>query len=59
MKLAPDLRAMLDATESREHTVTGLPFCSEDEILQRRMIFVKHDRRKKLHTRSMRRMNGN
>lgn len=59
MKLAPDLRAALDATESRKHTVTGLPFCDSSEIACRQVIFQEHDRRKRAHTKAMRRMNGN
>lgn len=59
MKLAPDLRAALDATESRKHTVTGLPFCDEEEISQRQVIFKRHDKMKRSHTKAMRRMNGN
>lgn len=39
MKLAPDLRAWLDATETLKHPTTGLPNCSEEEIEQRRFIF--------------------
>lgn len=46
MKLAPDLRAMLDATETVKHPTTGLPNCSEEEIEQRRAIFEMQDRRR-------------
>lgn len=53
MKLAPDLRAMLDVTESSKHLITGLPSCSEEEIEQRRFLFDVQDRRRKLRKRSL------
>lgn len=54
MKLAPDLRAMLDATESSKHPITGLPSCSEEEIEQRRMVFIESDTLRKRNRRVLR-----
>lgn len=54
MKLAPDLRVMLDATESSKHPVTGLPSCSEEEIERRTMIFIEADLPRKRNRRILR-----
>lgn len=54
MKLAPDLRAMLDATETVKHPTTGLPNCSEEEIEQRRFIFEVAYSRKSGHSKFLR-----
>lgn len=48
MKLAPDLRAMLDVTESSKHSTTGLPNCNEPEIMQRAASFRMQDRRRRV-----------
>lgn len=53
MKLPPDLRTMLDATESNKH-YTGLPSCSVEEIDQRRFIFEVAYARKSGHSKFLR-----
>lgn len=58
MKLAPDLRARLDATESSKHTTTGLPFCSEEEIEQRIFIFRVQEQRRLLKKRLLAQATG-